>query len=86
MGLIRNARILWALSPKMDAVLGAVQKGDMTKILPSILALGGAAASIFSAPIQGFIMAHPALAGALTSLYALLTHWLPSPATPGEPK
>jgi len=50
--------------------------------LPSILAAVMAVASVFAGPVQALIAAHPAVAGVLAAVYAIMAHFLPSPAAP----
>lgn len=47
--------------------------------LPSILAALVGAAAIFAGPVQAYIAAHPAIAGVLAAVSAILLHFLPSP-------
>jgi hypothetical protein len=53
----------------------------LTSYLPSIVSALIAVLSIFSADIQGLITSHPAIAASLASLYAILSHLMPSPVS-----
>lgn len=50
-------------------------------LLPSIVSALAGILAFFSADIQGFIAAHPAVAAILGAVYAIFTHILPSPAS-----
>jgi len=54
----------------------------MTKWIPSILAALGAAGAVFVPGAQAFLIAHPAASTAVSLLYAILAHVLPSPMAP----
>lgn len=57
------------------------------QLLPSILAAIIGTASIFSPQLNGVVSNHPAVAGVLAAVYAILSHLLPSPlATLANPK
>jgi hypothetical protein len=52
------------------------------KYLPSILAALSALAAIFAPQVQGLVAAHPTLSIVLTSVLAIVSHFLPSPVAP----
>jgi len=56
----------------------------LANYLPSIISALIAVLSIFSSDVQGLIVSHPAIAAALGSLYAILTHILPGSPVPGS--
>ncbi len=49
-------------------------------LLPSILAAATALLSIFSPQVSAVVAAHPQVSVILASVYAILSHFLPSPA------
>ena len=53
----------------------------MLTYLPSIIGALVAVLSVFATPIQTLVAAHPAVAGVLAGLYAILAHFLPSPTS-----
>ena len=53
----------------------------LLKLLPTVISAIVGILSFFSADIQGFIMAHPAVAAILGAIYAIFTHILPSPVS-----
>lgn len=50
--------------------------------LTSIIALVGAAVSIFTPQIQTGISAHPTVAAIIAAVYAIFAHIMPSPTSP----
>lgn len=50
------------------------------RLIPSILAAIAGTASIFSPQLNAVVSNHPAAAGVIAALYAILSHFLPSPA------
>lgn len=57
----------------------------MSKYLPTIIAIVTAAAVAATPAIQTVLAAHPTVSVIVAALYAILTHWLPSPVTPPTP-
>lgn len=51
------------------------------KWLPTVIAVATAISLALSATVQGVWAAHPAAAGIVTSVFAIVTHLLPSPAS-----
>ena len=51
----------------------------MKKWLPSLIAIATGAAAILAPELQAVIAAHPVVASVLGSLYAIMSHLLPSP-------
>lgn len=49
------------------------------KYLPSILAAAAALAGLFAPQVQALVSAHPAVSLVLSSLYAIVAHFLPPP-------
>lgn len=54
----------------------------MKKWLPSLIAVGGSALTIFMPNIQAFIGANPTLATVLIGAFTVLSHVLQSPVAP----
>lgn len=54
----------------------------MKKYLPTILAVLSAVAVAVTPTIQAALSHHPEAATIVAALYAVIAHWLPSPAAP----
>lgn len=54
----------------------------MTKLLPTLIAALTAIAVAVAPQIQAILAHHPVVSAIVAAIYAILTHWLPSPAAP----
>ena len=77
MGMIRNLKLLRAVDKFTNEV--RKEKGDMKKIIPSLVTLTATAVSLFSPEIQAYIGGHAAVATVVAGIYALIKGLLPSP-------
>lgn len=56
----------------------------MGKLVPTLIPLAVTVLIAISSVAQGFIGSHPMVFTVVSSAYAVLTHWLPSPAAPAK--
>ena len=52
-------------------------------ILPSLIALGTAALTIFAPALQGYIAAHPAVSAVVAAIGVVIAHISPTPFSKG---
>jgi len=80
MGLVQNTRFLLAFTKFTDSL----EKNGMKQFWPSLVALLGGAASIFTPQIAAFWAHHQSAAVITASIYMVFAHFMPSPlqATP----
>lgn len=54
----------------------------MKALLPTIIAALTAVAVAVAPQIQAILAAHPTISVIVAAVYAIIAHWLPSPAAP----
>lgn len=77
MGMLRNLKLLRAVDRAGSEISQA--KGDMKKIIPSLVTLAATAVTLFTPELQALLVAHPAAATVFAGIYALIKGLLPSP-------